>query len=126
MTHTKIYFVHWGPLECEAKAMEGVTFAWDTGFCDIVFECDSKVVSDSINRYCESPATIGNIIDGIRHMLKDFQQVLVSHVRRQGNCPAHLLAQHIMSVVSFVIWIEENPTFIELALIQDVLFLSSS
>ena len=51
MTHTKIYFVHWGPLECEAKAMEGVTFAWDMGFRDVVFKCDSKVVSDSINRY---------------------------------------------------------------------------
>ena len=81
--------------------MEGVTFAWDMGFCDIVFECDSKVVSDSINRYCESLATIGNIIDGIRHKLKDFWQVLVSHVRRQGNCLAHPLAQHARSVVSF-------------------------
>ena len=59
-------------------------------------------------------------------MLKDFQQVLVFHVRRQGNCPAHLLAQHTRSVVSFVTWIEENPTLIELALIQDVIFLSSS
>ena len=106
--------------------MEGVTFAWDMGFHEVVFECDSKVVSDSINRYCESPTTINNIIDGIRYKLKDFQQVLVSHVRRQGNRPAHLLAQHSMSVVSFVIWIEENPTFIELALIQDVIFLSSS
>ena len=106
--------------------MEGVTFAWDMGFRDVVFECDSKVVFNSINRYCESPATIGNIIDGIRHKLKDFQQVLVSHVRRQGNRPTHLLAQLTMSVVSFVIWIEENPTFIELALIQDVIFLYSS
>ena len=106
--------------------MEGVTFAWDMGFCDIVFECDSKVVSDSINRYCESPATIDNIIDGIRYKLKDFQQVLVFHVRRQGNHLAHLLAQHSMSVISFVTWIKENPTFIELALIQDVIFLSSS
>lgn len=61
-------------------------------FHDIVFECDSKVVSDSINDYCEWPATIGNIIDGIKHKLKDFRQILVSHVRRQGNRPAHLLA----------------------------------
>ena len=81
---------------------EGVTFAWDMGFYDVVFECDSKVVSDSVNGYCELPATIDNIIDGIRHKLKDFWQVLVSHVRRQGNCLAHPLAQHARSVVSFV------------------------
>ena len=59
-----------GKLECEAKAMEeGITFAWDMGFRDVMFECDSKVVSDSINGYYESPATIGNIIDRIRHKL---------------------------------------------------------
>ena len=92
-----------GPSECEAKAMEGVTFAWDMGFLDVVFECDSKVVSDSINEYCELPATIGNIIDGIKHKFRDFQQVLVSHMRRQDNRPAHLLAQHVRSVVNFVI-----------------------
>ena len=40
-----------GPLECEAKAMEGVTFAWDMGFRDVVCERDSRVVSDSINKY---------------------------------------------------------------------------
>ena len=40
-----------GPLECEAKSMEGVTFAWDMGFRDVVFERDSRVVSDSINKY---------------------------------------------------------------------------
>lgn len=43
-----------GLLECEVKATgEGVTFAWDMGFSEVVFECDSKVVSDSINEYCE-------------------------------------------------------------------------
>ena len=60
-----------GPSECEAKAMGGVTFAWDMGFRDVVFECDSKVVSDCINGYCDLPATIGNIIIIIFFFEKD-------------------------------------------------------
>ena len=43
--------VHWplGPLEIEAKAMgEGVTFAWDVGIRNVIFEVDSKIVFDTL------------------------------------------------------------------------------
>ena len=78
---------------------EGVTFAWDMGFYYVVFECDSKVVSDLVNGYCELPTTIGNIIDGIRHKLKDFWQVLVSRIGRQGNRFAHLSMLGVLLVL---------------------------
>ena len=41
-----------GPLESEVMVMEGgggVTFAWDVSVYDVVFECDSKIVFDSLN-----------------------------------------------------------------------------
>ena len=42
-----------------AMAMEeGVTFAWDVGVCDVVFECDSKIVSDALNSSSEAQTTI--------------------------------------------------------------------
>ena len=38
-----------GPLEIVAKAMEeGVTFAWYVGIRDVIFEGDSKIVSDAL------------------------------------------------------------------------------
>ena len=42
---------------------------------------------------------------------------MVTHVRRQDNRPTYLLAQHNKNIVSYITWIKENPTIIELALI---------
>ena len=44
---------------------EGVTFAWDVGVHDVVFECDSKIVSDALNSSSEAQTTIVNVIDRI-------------------------------------------------------------
>ena len=55
-----------GPLENKAMAMEeGVTFAWDVGVCDVVFEYDSKTVFDALNGFSEPPVSIANVIDRI-------------------------------------------------------------
>ena len=55
-----------GPLEGESMAMEeGVTFAWDVCVHDVVFECDSKIVSDALNSSNEAQTTIANVIDRI-------------------------------------------------------------
>ena len=55
-----------------------------------------------------------------------YSRVQISHVRRQGNWPAYILAQYVEKVVSYITWVEENVNIIELALAQDILFLSSS
>ena len=36
------------------------------------------------------------------------------HVKRQGNHPAHILAQYAKNVVSYVTWIEENLHMVDL------------
>ena len=114
-----------GPLE--AKAMEeGVIFAWDVGIQEVIVKCDSQIVVDALNGVSEPPTAISNIIEGICHKFQEFRQVQIFHVRRQGNRSAHFLAQYAKNVVSYGIWIEENPRMIESDLAQDVLFLSSS
>ena len=50
-----------------------------------------------------------------------FHHVDFSHVRRQGNRLAHLLAKHALDIANFSVWVEENPYFIEQALNHDVL-----
>ncbi|KAK9991522.1 hypothetical protein SO802_026507 [Lithocarpus litseifolius] len=82
-----------GPLETKAKALEeGVLFALDVGIREVILDCDSKIVSKAMNGSNVPPVSIGNIIEGIRLKLREFRKVQVSHVKRQGNCPAHLLA----------------------------------
>ena len=56
---------------------------------------------------------------------KEFRGVEFSHVRRQGNRPAHLQARHALGIVDYVTWIEENPCFLEQALDHDVISFSN-
>ena len=48
------------------------------------------------------------------------------HVRQQANKPAHTLATYAKDIDSFVIWIEDCPSFIEWLVIQDALLFSPS
>ena len=113
-----------GPLEIEAKAMEiSVSFAWDVGIRDMVVESDSKIVSDALLGLFTSPITVSNILTSLVHQLWDFRSAEVSHVERQGNRPAHLLAKHAKELDSFynyVIWIEKNSSLIKSAISHDV------
>ena len=45
---------------------EGVCFAWEVAICDVVFESDSKIVSNAVLRNTTSPIAIANIIMGIQ------------------------------------------------------------
>ena len=53
------------------------------------------------------------IVYGIQSSTHDVRKVLFSHVCRNGNKPAQLLAKHAINIVDFVVWMEENPYFLE-------------
>ena len=40
---------------------------------------------------------------------REFRHVEFSHVRRQGNKPAHLLAKYAQGIDDFSVWLEEDP-----------------
>ena len=73
----------------------------------------------------DPPSIIRNITEGIQYKLQDFRQTQVSHVHRQGNCLAHLLAQYAKHIVDYVTWIEETPPIVESTMAHDVAMLSS-
>ena len=51
---------------------------------------------------------------------KAFRTFAFSHTLRQGNVPAHLLAQHAASVENYVAWLEDCPSHIEHTCAHDV------
>ena len=72
---------------------------------------------------------VSNILARVAIKLLDFRSIKVSHVKHQGNIPAHILEKYVNDVDNsdnYVMWIEENPSLIELAITHDVLNLSSS
>ena len=74
-----------------------------------------------IQRSIEAQSSIQNVVDSIISQLASFKVAEVSHVKRQGNIPAHLLAQHVVHVKDYMAWLEECPGLIARACSQDVL-----
>ena len=113
-----------GALKVEAKAMEeAVTFAWDMGIRDCIFESDSLTVVNAMRRLTDPPSTIANNIAGSLSHLFKFRNVSFSHVPRSGNKAAHTLAQVARGVSALHAWVEETPSCIENVVSQDVMFL---
>ena len=113
-----------GALKVEAKAMEeAVTFAWDMGIRDCIFESDSLTVVNAMRRLTDPPSTIANNIAGSLSHLFKFRNVCFSHVPRSGNKAAHTLAQVARGVSGLHAWVEETPGCIENVVSQDVMFL---
>ena len=109
-----------GVLEVEAKAYEAsVLLARHLGLMNGVLEGDSLIISNALKRVTEPPTSVAAVVEGI-HALGSLGVVHYSHVRRNGNQPAHILARQALSLVNDVIWIEDTPCYIQQACIQDV------
>ena len=122
---SKKFYAPLGPLEVEAKAFEsGLQSAKDVGLQEFILEGDSLNVVHALEGLSPPSVSVMPIIYGIHSSCHDVRKVLFSHVCRQGNKPAHLLAKHAISIVDFVVWMEKNPYFLEQALHQDVMFSS--
>nr|XP_023880683.1 uncharacterized protein LOC111993063 [Quercus suber] len=110
-----------GAVEAEAKAFEaGLLFAKAVGVRDIILEGDSLVVYNALCNISSPPSSIASIVQGIVDMSGEFRSVSYSHIRRQGNVPAHILAKHASGITNYIAWIEEDPCCIAQALSHDV------
>ena len=86
----------------EAKAFEvGISFAIDVGVTEFILEGDSLIISDALCEQSLLPSSIGPIVYGILSSSHTFRCIEFSHVRRQGNGPAHLLAKHAFVIADF-------------------------
>ena len=112
-----------GALEAKAKAFKvGLQFAMDVGIHDFILEGDSLLIHNALCGLSPPPSSVALVIRGMLMSCGAFYQVDFSHIRRQGNRPTHLLAKHVLGIVDYSTWIEENPYFLMQALIHDVSF----
>ncbi|XP_023914729.2 uncharacterized protein LOC112026278 [Quercus suber] len=115
-----------GSMEVEAKALEvGLMLARDVGLQEVALEGDSLSLISALYGTAPPPASVEPIVMGVWDLCREFRRIAFSHVRRQGNKPAHLLAKHASCVADYICWIEEEPCCIEQALIHDVMSFSS-
>nr|XP_023873208.1 uncharacterized protein LOC111985788 [Quercus suber] len=110
-------------LEIEAKAVEvGLQFAKDLSIQEFILEGDSLLVINALKELSLPPSSVAAIISSSMSVSHEFRKIVFSHVRRQGNRPAHSLANYASSIDDFSVWLEEEPYFLNQALIQDVMY----
>lgn len=82
-----------GVVEAAVVAHEvGLLFAKDIGIHNIIIEGDSLIIHNALCEMSNPPSSVVAIIQGMQDLCKEFQGVEFSHVRKQGNMPAHLLS----------------------------------
>ena len=89
----------------------------------------TKIVADTLLGLCTIHVVVSNILVGVPHKIQDFQSLCMSHVKRQGNKLAHILAKYAKAVENndnIITWVGENPPLTELAINHDVMDLSFS
>lgn len=65
------------------------------------------------------PSSVVNVLAGIMDQVSYFRQWKFTYIKRQGNVPTHLLAQHAKNVEYYVAWLKQCPSLIEHACVQD-------
>ncbi|CAL8993894.1 unnamed protein product, partial [Prunus brigantina] len=93
-------------------AKEGLQFAYDLGFRDIVLEMDAQGVVDRINSDEECFEAEGNLVEDIKEMQGWFRSFSCNWQRREGNKVAHELAQYGTRNAGFFTWIEDEPLWL--------------
>ena len=113
-------------IKAEAKAVElGLLFARDLSIQDFTLKSDSLTLINALQDLSPPPSSVAALVFSSVAMSHSFRCVDFSHVGRNGNRPAHLLARHALGIADLSIWVEKIPCFLEQALNQDVVVISA-
>ncbi|XVF18343.1 hypothetical protein REPUB_Repub11eG0013500 [Reevesia pubescens] len=107
--------------ECIALR-EALLFALEIGFREVEVEGDSLLTICAVKNNAEdleNHSFAGAIIEFIKKLLPSFRSYKLKHVKRAGNEVANALAHYAKSVNTFVVWLEDHPSFLSSFLQRD-------
>ncbi|XP_040986476.1 uncharacterized protein LOC121234574 [Juglans microcarpa x Juglans regia] len=103
------------PLLAEAfDALKTVQFGLELGFTQIIIEGDSLQVINNLKRDKEGYNSSSMYVHEAKQILGNFAKWEVSHVRRNGNSLAHLLAKDALSNYDHIVILGDLPPCIQL------------
>lgn len=86
--------VQWDVFMVESVADRfGVMIAKRLGFSDVVIESDALNVISALHSKRSFRNGLSMFYNDIRSLLHNFNLLLASHIKRVGNCVAHLIAR---------------------------------
>ena len=103
-----------------SAARRGLELALEMGFGRVILEGDSKILITALKEHTHSLANFGHIAQDIQYLASHFSSIEYTHVYRQCNNVAHLLARRAVSYPQFQVWMEDVPLDIIYVLQADV------
>jgi ribonuclease HI len=92
------------PELAEAHALQrAVELARSEGLDKVIFETDCLSLVNRLNSTMMDKSSVGIVMAGIKHLVKDFASVSFRHVKRVLNKAAHLLAKSCTDVNSSLV-----------------------
>ena len=73
-------------------------FGQQMGFTNVMLEGDALVVINKILQPSSSLSNIGNLIDEVKGLMRNYICCRVQHIRREANEAAHLLVKSALSL----------------------------
>ena len=103
-------------------AREAIQFALEVGLTEVELEGDSLIICDALKDKELCFASYGNTVDDALVLARGLQCISISHVKREGNKAAHLLARHATSLsCDCLVWLEDVPAFLESVIQADLI-----
>jgi ribonuclease HI len=93
-------------------ALEAIQLGWDLGYEKVHFMGDAKVIINAVNAGEPDWSRIGHLIQDICTNLNVFLQWKFTHVYRENNGPAHVLAKLGTKQNMDKLWVSYPPTCI--------------
>lgn len=101
------------------SARHGVQIAVEAGLRNLVVEVDCKKLFTYLSGKIYEMSPFGKIVSDIIEYGSQCSCISFSHVKRQGNKVAHLLAQMCKSDMELRVWTEEAPIEVASAVMVD-------
>ena len=108
--------IHQSVKAVEIEAMAAATalsFAKDLGFQRLILEGDSLEVIQALLERTETLTPTGLLLEDVRSLSQNFDLLLYSHTKRDGNAVAHSLAKYALRIPDFLAWMEDVPSHIQ-------------
>lgn len=109
-------------LQAEASGLiSGLKVAIQAGYTKLIIEGDSKLLIDCINGKCSIPWRASTLIRNIKFLACSVQEVSFTHIFREANSVADVLADIGYGSDGERIWFQKLPSEASPALFHDQL-----
>ena len=110
--------------EIEAFAtLKALQFAFDLGFQNAKLEGDSLGLIKALKEEDHNLSPLGLLVKDVKLAANNFVSLSYSHIKRNGNSVAHILAKHAIRIPDFQVWMEDVPSHVVSFLHSDVVHL---